>query len=376
MRNLSISERCRNIDASGIRKVFDLAAQRKAQGANLIDFSIGQPDFNIPEPIKRAACDAILSDKNSYTVTQGIPELREKISAYYKQRFGKCPEGVIITSGVSGGLVLALLATCQSGDEVIFVDPYFVMYKHLVTLTGAKSVIVDGYPDFDKLPVDKIADAITKRTKIIIINSPSNPTGCTYSANQLKEIAELAIKNDILIISDEIYHQLCYDYYDDNIPSIISYAPEHTLLLDGFSKNLAMTGWRIGYAAGPAILIEQMAKLQQYTFVCAPAPLQYGALEMDNCDISPIIEDYRKRRDLIYYGLRDKFDIIKPSGGFYIFPQAPGGNAETFCRRALENDVLVIPGNVFSEKNTHFRISYARDIKTLEEGIIRLNQLV
>ncbi len=373
MKDFPISERCRKIDASGIRKVFDLAAQRKAQGAELIDFSIGQPDFCIPEPIKHAACQAIAEDKNSYTVTQGIPELREKIKQYHKKRLGLEAQAVLITSGVSGGLVLALLAMCQEGDEVIFVDPYFVMYKHLVTLSGARSVIVDGYPNFDELPVQKIADAITSKTKIIIINSPSNPTGCIYPESQLREIAEIAKKNDILIISDEIYHQLCYD---GELGSISSYAPEHTLLLDGFSKNLAMTGWRIGYAIGPMKLIEQMAKLQQYTFVCAPAPLQYAALAMDKCDISPIIDDYRKRRDFVYDGLREKFNIIKPSGGFYIFPQAPNGDAETFCKRALEKDVLIIPGNVFSEKNTHFRISYARDMKVLEEGINRLNQLV
>ncbi len=373
MTEFAISNRCKNIDASGIRKVFDLAAKRRAEGAKLIDFSIGQPDFNIPEPIKQAACLAIESDKNSYTVTQGIAELNAKVCQYYKHRFGFDPQATLITSGVSGGLVLALLAMCEQGDEVIFVDPYFVMYKHLVTLAGASSVIVDGYPEFDKLPVDKIADAITQRTKIIIINSPSNPTGCIYPADQLQQIAKLAKRHNLLIISDEIYHQLCYD---GDVPSVVNYAPEHTLLLDGFSKNLAMTGWRIGYAAGPKQLIEQMAKLQQYTFVCAPAPLQYAALAMDKCDISPIIEDYRNRRDLIYNGLREKFNVVKPSGGFYIFPQAPDGDAEAFCKRALEKDVLIIPGNVFSEKNTHFRISYARDIETLKEGIERLNRMV
>jgi aspartate/methionine/tyrosine aminotransferase len=175
---IPISDRCRKIDASGIRKVFELAAKRKAEGADLVDFSIGQPDFPVPEAVKQAAIEAIRKDLNSYTMTQGTGELRGKISGQFKAKFGFAPEGVMITSGVSGGLVLMFLAACQAGDEVIFIDPYFVMYKHLVTLAGGTSVAVDSYPDF-KLPVEKIARAITPRTKILLLNSPTNPTGCT-----------------------------------------------------------------------------------------------------------------------------------------------------------------------------------------------------
>jgi aspartate aminotransferase/aminotransferase len=348
--------------------VFELAAQRRAQGADLVDFSIGQPDFPVPDPIKTAAIDAIKTNKNSYTVTQGIEPLRTKIASQHKTRFGFEPEGVVITSGVSGGLVLMFLATCQPGDEVIIIDPFFVMYKHLVTLAGAKSVMVDSYPDF-KLPVEKIKQAITPRTKVLLLNSPANPTGCTYGESELKEVAELARKHNLLLISDEIYSSLSYDGV---VPSVVKYAPERTLLLDGYSKNLALTGWRLGYAAGPKALIEQMSKLQQYTFVCAPSFAQYAAMEMDACNVKEKVDDYRKRRDLIYNGLKERFEVVKPSGGFYIFPQAPGGDAKAFVEKALEKDVLIIPGNVFSEKNTHFRISYARDEATIRKGIERL----
>jgi aspartate aminotransferase/aminotransferase len=369
--SIPISERCKKIDASGIRKVFDLAAKRRAEGADLVDFSIGQPDFPVPDPIKEAAIDAIRNDLNSYTVTQGIAPLREKIAQQYQERFGSAPEDVVITSGVSGGLVLLFLATCQPGDEVIILDPYFVMYKHLVTMAGAKSVTVSTYPDF-KLPLDKIEAAITPQTKVLVLNSPTNPTGCIYSEEELKGAAELARKYNLLLVSDEIYRQL---NYDGPVPSVVKYAPERTVLLDGYSKNLALTGWRLGYATGPKALMEQMAKLQQYTFVCPPSFAQYGALAMDACDIQAKADEYRERRNLIYDGLKDNFNIVKPSGGFYIFPEAPGGDASKFVEKAIARDVLIIPGNVFSERNTHFRISYAKDEKTILKGVERLNAI-
>jgi aspartate aminotransferase/aminotransferase len=369
--SVPLSQRCKKIDASGIRKVFDLAAKRRAEGADLVDFSIGQPDFPVPAPIKQAAIQAINNDLNNYTQTQGIPELREKISKQFYQRFGFNPEGVIITSGVSGGLALLFLTLCEPGDEVIIPDPYFVMYKHLATLSGAKAVTVDTYPDF-KLHLDRLEGAITPHTKMIILNSPTNPTGCVYSEDDLKGAAELARKYNILLVSDEIYRDLSYD---GPVPSVVKYAPERTVLLDGYSKNLALTGWRLGYATGPKDLMDQMAKIQQYTFVCAPSFAQYGVLAMDDCNIQAKADEYRKRRNLIYEGLSKHFKIVKPSGGFYIFPEAPGGDASKFVEKAIAKDVLIIPGNVFSEHNTNFRISYARDEATIQKGIDRLNEI-
>lgn len=370
---LPISERAKKIDASGIRKVFELAAKRRQEGKEIVDLSIGQPDFPVPERVKQAAIEAIKANKNSYTVTQGIDELRYKVKENIHKNISKEIEEVIITSGVSGGLVLALFATCQTGDEVIIIDPYFVMYKHLVNLTGATPIIIDSYPDFN-LPLDKIKDAITERTCLIIINSPSNPTGCIYKEEQLKELAELAEKYNLVIISDEIYSKLCYD----NTPvSIGRFAPHRTIIIDGFSKSLAMTGWRVGWAAGPKEIIEQMAKLQQYTFVCAPSPFQYAAVEFENIELDNIVEEYKRRRNLIYEGLKEKFQPVRPEGGFYIFPRVPSSysSATEFCQKALEKGVLIIPGSVFSEHDTHFRISYARDLKTLERGVNLLNEL-
>jgi aspartate aminotransferase/aminotransferase len=240
-------------------------------------------------------------------------------------------------------------------------------------MAGAKAVPVSSYPDF-KLPLEKIEAAITPRTKVLMLNSPTNPTGCVYTESELKAAAELARKHNLLIVSDEIYRELSYD---GPVASIVKYAPEQTVLLDGYSKNLAMTGWRLGYATGPKALIEQMLKLQQYTFVCAPSFAQYATVEaMDRCNISGHVAEYHKRRDVIYNGLKEFLEVTKPSGGFYIFPKAPGGDATAFAQKALEKDVLIIPGNVFSEQNTNFRICYTKDEATLRKGIARLKEIV
>lgn len=365
MSSLPIARRCELIDASGIRKVFDLAERKRLSGGEFIDLSIGQPDFAVPEPIKQAAIRAIEDDFNGYTVTQGIAELRDKVGDDYKQRFGIDPSGVMITSGVSGGLMLAFMATCGPGDEVIIIDPYFVMYKHLVTLAGADSVIVSSYDDF-ALPVDRIAAAITPRTKLIMINSPGNPTGCGYNETELRELADLAEKHNLLVVSDEIYRCL---WYDQPPGSIVNFIPDRTILLDGFSKSLAMTGWRVGYAIGPKELIEQMAKLQQYTFVCSPSFAQRAALAKDQCDLGPTRDEYRRRRDLVYDGLKREFEVVRPTGGFYFFPKSPIEPATRFVELAGERNVLLIPGNVFSEQDTHFRISYARGLDVLARGV-------
>lgn len=366
MLDLPIAERCRLIDASGIRKVFEVAAKKTAAGVKFVDLSIGQPDFPVPPMIKQAAIDAINADMNAYTLTQGIEPLRNKLGQMYQQRYNAQPDGIMVTSGVSGGLLLSLLATVGPGDEVIMLDPFFVMYKHLVTLAGATSVIVDAYDANFDLPVEKIAKAITPKTKVIMLNSPTNPTGCIYSEASLKAVADLAEKHNLLVVSDEIYGCL---WYDEPVPSIVKYIPHRTILLDGFSKSLALTGWRVGFAVGPKSVMEQMIKLQQYTFVCAPSFAQQAVMAMDAFDIDAVRADYRRRRDLIYNGLKTEFEIVKPGGGFYIFPKSPLPSGAKFVELALENNVLIIPGNVFSQRDSHFRISYARSEADLTKAV-------
>jgi aspartate aminotransferase/aminotransferase len=361
-----ISARALGVDASGIRKVFDLAAKMK----DPINFSIGQPDFDVPQPCKQAAIDAIQNGHNRYTQTQGIASLRSRLRQQLTAELGRDPGEVLITSGVTGGLVLAILALINPGDEAIFADPYFVMYKHLLTLAGGKPVSVDTYPDFALHP-ERIEQAITPRTKLLVLNSPSNPTGAVMSDQQVRAAVDIARRHDLLLLSDEIYEPFVYDTAPGQTGRLASPAHyyEKTILLRGFSKSHAMTGWRLGYAAGPAAIISQMTKLQQYTFVCAPSPLQVAAEVAMEVSMETARQEYARKRDLVYEGLRHKFQIVKPRGAFYIFPQAPRGmTGSEFAAKAIENNVLIIPGNVFSDRDTHFRISYATTDQKIIQG--------
>jgi len=368
MKNI-LADRTSKIDASGIRKVFALAAKMQ----DPVNFSIGQPDFDVPEALKEEAIKAIREGFNKYSQTAGDSLLKEKISELVKKELCWVKPAVLVTSGVSGGLLLAFLALINPGDEVIIPDPYFVMYKHLVNMLGGKCIFIDTYPNFN-LPIEKIAQAITDKTKMIILNSPCNPTGVVYSQDEIKRLAKVAAEKDILILSDEIYEKLSYD---GSCTSIANHY-EKTLLLRGFSKPYAMTGWRLGYAAThPSLheVIEEMTKIQQYTFVCAPTPFQKAAIAALDYDITDFVNAYRRKRDLLYNGLKDKFELVKPSGAFYAFVKAPGGSATPFVENAIKNNVLIIPGNVFSEKDTHFRISYATSDEKIKQGVETLRKL-
>ncbi len=362
MKNI-LADRTKLIDSSGIRKVFTLAASLE----DPVNFSIGQPDFDVPEELKQEAINAIISGRNKYSQTAGDNILREKLARRVKNSLPWPDPAILVTSGVSGGLLLAFLTLVNPGDEVIVPEPYFVMYKHLVNMLGGKCVFIDTYPDF-RLPVDKIASAVTEKTKMIILNSPCNPTGVVYSENEIKAVAELAAEKDILVISDEIYEQFCYDAEPDSIAKY----HKKTLLLKGFSKAYAMTGWRLGYIAADKslkYLVEEMTKIQQYTFVCAPTPFQQAAIAALDYDVTAFVDAYRKKRDLIHTGLKDSFELVKPGGAFYAFVKAPGVSATEFVEKAIAKNLLIIPGSVFSEQDTHFRISYATSDEKILEGV-------
>jgi aspartate aminotransferase/aminotransferase len=361
-----IADRVRPIEASGIRKVFELARSLR----DPVNLSIGQPDFDVPEPIKTAAHAAIDAGHNSYTVTQGIPELRAQIAATLRRRYAHPDREVFITSGTSGGLVLALLCTINPSDEVIAFDPYFVLYPHLLSLTGGKIVLIDTYPDF-ALDVERVRAAVTPRTKAILINSPANPTGRVYARAALRDLARLVKERNILLLSDEIYSAFCYD---EPFCSPAEFN-EDVVVFDGFSKTYGMTGWRLGYCHGPRRLIEEMTKLQQFTFVCAPSMVQYAGVAAWNFDGTPFTAAYRQKRDRIYAGLKDRFEIAHPDGAFYLFARAPFGTGSEFVAEAIRNNLLLIPGSVFSQRDTHFRLSYAADERTLDRGIEILNRL-
>lgn len=362
-----IADRTRAFDSSGIRKVFDLAAKM----VEPVNLSIGQPDFDVPQAVKDACIEAIQAGKNAYTPSQGIGPLREKLRAQIQQRYGDDNRDVFISSGTSGGLVLTIWSLVNPGDEVIIFDPYFVMYPPLVKLVGGTPVYVDTYPDF-RIDLNKVEAAITDKTKLILFNTPSNPTGVVPSQAEIRGVAELAAKHNIALLSDEIYSQ--FEYGDDDAQTAADINP-NTIVIDGFSKSHAMTGWRIGWVHGPREVIETMIKLQQYSFVCAPQPAQWAGLAAMDVEMSGYRNDYRAKRDLMVEGLKEKFEFTEPGGAFYLFPKAPQGSGTEFVTRAIEQQLLVIPGGIFSRQDTHFRISYAASDSTLKQGIEILNRL-
>lgn len=355
-----IADRMHLIDASGIRKVFDLAAKMK----DPINLSIGQPHFDTPDVIKESLFAAVREGKNAYSQTQGIAPLLQKLQSQIDAEFHHPDRKVFVTSGTSGGLMLALLALVNPGDEVIVFDPYFVMYKHLTTVAGGKVVPISVYPDF-RLDVAKVRAAITPKTKVILCNSPCNPTGYVATESELRELAELAAEHDIALISDEIYRAFCYD---GPFVSPAQFNPQ-TIVIDGFSKSHSMTGWRLGWMHGPEKLMQQMTKLQQFSFVCAPHPVQWASLSALDIDISGSVADYRGKRDFLLKALSPHYEIAPAGGAFYLFLKAPWGTATEFVTEAIRHDLLMIPGNVFSSQDTHFRISYAADNRTLERGV-------
>ncbi|MGL4594284.1 MAG: pyridoxal phosphate-dependent aminotransferase [Thermoguttaceae bacterium] len=361
-----IAARAKSFEASGIRKVFDLAAKLQ----NPINLSIGQPDFDVTEEAKMAMIEAIHNRKGGYTPTQGIAPLLGILQKQIDSQYQHSDRKIFVASGTSGALFLAMLCSVDPGDEVIFFDPYFVMYDALTKMVGGIPVIVDTYPNFH-YDIQKLVDAITPKTKAIILNSPSNPTGRVASRSEIEEIAKIAAEKNILLISDEIYSKFCYGVFTS--PAEFN---DRVLVLDGFSKSHGMPGWRVGFAHGPKVLIEEMLKFQQYTFVCSPHVGQIGAVASIDVDMTEQIESYRKRGQMVYDALKDDYELIAPEGAFYLFPKAPWGTASEFVDRAIhEFSMLIIPGNVFSRRDTHFRISYSATEETILRGIDAFKKL-
>ncbi len=374
-----LSDRSLAIDVSGIRRVFELGAKLD----NPINLSIGQPDFPVPQAIKDATIDAIRADRNGYTLTQGVPELRSAIVRRIRDDVGwDVPSddlGLIVTSGTSGGLLLAMMATLNPGDEVIVPDPYFVVYPALAELTGGRAVYCDTYPDF-RLTAERVEPLITERTKLLLLNSPSNPSGVVLRTSELRDIVELCESRGVLIVSDEIYDEFTYDdgREDGRCPSPARLT-DRLLLVRGFGKTYGCTGWRMGYAAGPKPVLDQMAKLQQYTFVCAPSMAQFGLAVAFDVDMGPLVRSYQAKRDRVLAALAPVTNVTHPAGAFYAFvevPAAVAGSATAFVERATERNVLVIPGNVFSRRDTHFRLSYAAPDETLDKGLAILAEML
>jgi aspartate aminotransferase/aminotransferase len=282
-------------------------------------------------------------------------------------------EDVIITAGATGGILLALMVTMDPMDEVIIPDPYFVLYEYQVLLLGGKPVFVDTYPAFT-LKEEKLREAITDKTKVILINSPNNPTGIVYSRKELEMVARVAREKNLLIFSDDVYDRFMYEDGEERV--YVGQLYDRTLTIGGFSKTWAMTGWRVGFVAGPKEIIQTMVTMQQYVFSSINSIGQKAALFALDYNTAPLIEGYKRKRDLIYEGLKDKFRVVKPKGAFFIFPEAPDGDGDTFVEKALEKNLFIIPGSIFSRKKSNVRISFAAPEEHVIKGIEILRSMV
>ena len=368
-----LAERMSRIEPSGIRRIFELMTTME----DPINLSIGQPHFDPPEALVEAACRAIRAGKNRYTVTQGLPELNDRILADVFKRYGRKQDSCLITAGVSGGLVLSFLALLNPGDEILMPDPGFMMYRNLAVVVGAEPRFYSTYPRSagGRFAIDpaEIEAKITARTKVLFLNSPSNPTGAVMNEAEIRAACEIANRRGIVVISDEIYDLFVYD---EPYHSPVSHA-EQCIQLGGFSKTYGIPGWRMGYATGPQKVLDAMKTLQQFSFVCAPAPFQHALLDAAlDLDMGPYVVDYKRRRDLVAKQLHPRYALRPPEGSFYAFPQLPGGlSGGAFLERALERSLLIVPGKSFSARDTHFRISFAADDATLARGIAELNDL-
>ena len=373
-----LSARSLAIDVSGIRRVFELGAKLP----DPINLSIGQPDFPVPEALKSAAIDAIRADVNGYTLTQGLPELRDALGRHLSSDVGwNAPSdstGLMVTSGTSGAILLACLALLDAGDEVIVPDPYFVIYPAHVSLAGGVPVYCDTYPDF-RPTAERVEPLITERTKLLLLNSPSNPSGVVLTTAELQDLVGLCLKHGVLIISDEIYDEFTYDHAreDGHCPSPARLT-ERLLLVRGFGKTYGCTGWRMGWVAGPRAIIDQMAKLQQYTFVCAPSMAQAAMIKAFDVDMGPMVHAYDRRRRMVVDALSPICDLVVPGGAFYVYPQVspPWPSATAFVEKSVEHNCLVIPGSVFSQRDTHIRLSYAVSEDKLADGLAVLRSLI
>lgn len=378
-----ISSRVAGLPPSGIRRFFDIAATMD----NVISLGIGEPDFDSPEQIIRAGVASLQQGKTHYTSNSGIEELRRAVAEDLDRRYGQTynpASEILITVGVSEGLYLALTAILDPGDEVIVPQPSFVAYLPEVVLAGGTPVVVNTTVDNAfQVTAEQVAAAITPKTKALLIGYPSNPTGAVMSRERLADIAMLAEKHDLLVISDEIYDKLVYGTEHVCFPSLPGMY-QRTILLQGFSKSHAMTGWRVGYAAAPGELLGAMRKVHQYTIMSAPTIAQWaalaGLLEAEE-EMEAMIAEYDRRRKLIVPGLNEiGLSCFEPKGAFYAFPSVAnsGMSCGEFAELLLQEErVAVVPGEAFGEAGRGFvRCSYATAYEKIEEALERIHRFM
>lgn len=378
-----VSEKCRVMKPSGIRRFFDVAAQME----DVISLGVGEPDFQTPWNVRQAAITALEKGKTKYTANAGLMELRKAVGGYIERKLGVSYDDeheIVITVGGSEGIDIAIRTLIDPGDEVLVVEPSFVCYSPIVSLCGGVPVPLRTTAENEfRLNPELLRDNITPKTKLLILPFPNNPTGAVMEREDLEKIAEVLRGTDILVLSDEIYSELTYSGSHCSIVQIDG-MQERTLLVNGFSKAYSMTGWRLGYVAGPAPIVKQMLKVHQYAIMSSPTISQYAAIEaLENCDadVVKMRDEYDMRRRWLVKALNDiGLTCFEPKGAFYVFPsiKSTGLSSEEFCERLLyEHNVAVVPGNAFGECGEgYIRISYAYSIKHIMTAVERIKDFL
>jgi len=381
-----IAERVREVPPSGIRKFFDIASEMK----DCISLGVGEPDFDTPWNIRESAIYALEAGRTHYTSNHGSTELRKAIRDYFDMRFGLCYElnQIVATVGASEGLDLAFRAIMNPGDEVIVPAPSYVAYMPGVSFAGGTPVpmVLKEEDDFRITP-ESLKRAITKKSKAVIIAFPNNPTGAIMTKEDYEKIVDIIIEHDLVVIADEIYAELSYDKPHFSIAQLPG-MQERTIVINGFSKAFAMTGFRLGYAAGPKPLIDAMVKIHQYSMLCAASISQEAGIEAIRYECShgfpqvkKMVGEYNRRRRLMYTSLNEiGLKCFEPLGAFYIFPNisSTGLNSDEFCKRLLyEKKVACVPGTAFGDTvDNYIRCSYASSLENLKEALSRIKSFV
>ncbi len=379
-----LNDKIQYIKPSGIRKFFDIANEME----DVISLSIGEPDFQTPWHIRDEGIDSLKKGKTWYSPNRGFSDLLKEICNYYKRRFNITYDyktQTLVTVGGSEGIDLAFRSIIQQGDEVIIPQPSFVCYEPLTVMAGGTPVIINTKnEDNFRLKADDLRAAITDKTKLLVLPFPNNPTGAIMEKHDLEEIAKVIIENDLMVLSDEIYSELTYGNRRPVSIASIDGMYERTIVINGFSKSYAMTGWRLGYVLGPEQIIAQMTKLHQYGIMSAPTTAQYAAIEAlrngDN-DVTHMRDEYDMRRRLVVDGFNSMgLSCFEPLGAFYVFPciKSTGLSSEEFCTRLImDKHVAVVPGNAFGESGEGFvRVSYSYSIAHLKTALKRIKEFL
>ena len=384
MRN-PLSKTIVTIKPSGIRRYFDIVSEMN--DPDVISLGVGEPDFETLWHIRDEGIYSLEKGRTFYTANAGLLELREEINKYLNRRFGLSydpKDGILVTVGGSEAIDIALRAMVDPGDEVIIPQPSYVSYEPCAVLAGAKPVIIELKNENQfRLTAAELEAAITDRTKVLILPFPNNPTGAVMERRDLEEIAKVIEKHDIFVLSDEIYSELCYTENHVSIANIPGMW-ERTVLINGFSKSYAMTGWRLGYACGPQEIIEQMYKIHQFCIMCAPTTSQYAAIDAlrnGDADVQMMRESYNQRRRYLVNAFKEMgLECFEPFGAFYMFPCVKqfGMTSDEFATKLLHEEKLaVVPGNAFGDSGEGFlRISYAYSLENLKKAIARLERFV